>query len=135
MASSAALHCRLYDSTRQAIRQVSTLGRQPLEKEEGGSGSGNQAPTTSTQQLQAPNGRSSSTEHHQQDEQVSVAARASANDGAGGEPSDAGVGGGRDDECLGLLAEAFADDLDVLRKDSTFTGSSKNIAAMADMMR
>lgn len=34
-----------------------------------------------------------------------------------------------------MLAEAFADDLDLLRKDSTFTGSSKNIAAMADMMR
>lgn len=89
---------------------------------------------------QPRSGRSSGTPCHQQDEhdaeKVPISAHASGNGGAGGESSDAtGVGRRREDECLGLLAEAFADDLDVLRKDSTFTGSSKNIAAMADMMR
>lgn len=41
----------------------------------------------------------------------------------------------QEDECLGLMAEAFADDLDLLRKDEHFGGSAKDIAAMADMMR
>ncbi|CAM9277100.1 unnamed protein product [Scytosiphon promiscuus] len=41
----------------------------------------------------------------------------------------------RADECLGLMAEAFADDLDLLRKDEHFKGSATNLAAMADMMR
>lgn len=40
-----------------------------------------------------------------------------------------------EDECLGVLAEAFADDLDDLRKDEQFRGSARDVAAMADMMR
>ncbi|CAN0477784.1 unnamed protein product [Laminaria digitata] len=40
-----------------------------------------------------------------------------------------------EDECLGVLAEAFADDLDDLRKDEHFRGSARDVAAMADMMR
>eukprot|EP00903_Cladosiphon_okamuranus_P015472 g14284.t1 len=136
---SAALYYRRYDSTQHAIMEASTLGQQRVHEPTTSDDSGNQSPTINSPQL---NGRSSGTMTHQQDEndpnQVPVAADTSANDAANGEPSDSGggVGGGRgDDECLGLLAEAFADDLDLLRKDSTFTGSSKNIAAMADMMR
>lgn len=45
------------------------------------------------------------------------------------------VEGGLEDKCLGVFAEAFADDLDLLRKDEHFRGSARNIAAMADMMR
>lgn len=53
-----------------------------------------------------------------------------------GDSDDGGEEGvGRIDECLGLMAEAFADDLDVLRKDEHFRGSATNLAAMADMMR
>lgn len=54
-------------------------------------------------------------------------------EGAGdkGEGEVAGLEG----QCLGLLAEAFADDLDLLRKDQHFGGSPRSIAAMADMMR
>ena len=40
-----------------------------------------------------------------------------------------------EDECLGVLAEAFADDLDDLRKDEHFRGSARDVAAMANMMR
>lgn len=39
------------------------------------------------------------------------------------------------DECLGFVAEAFAEELDMLRKDEHFGGSPRDIAAMADMMR
>lgn len=42
---------------------------------------------------------------------------------------------GEDDKCLGVIAEAFADDLDYLRKDEHFGGSARDVAAMADMMR
>ena len=50
-----------------------------------------------------------------------------------GETEDAVEAG--EDECLGVLAEAFADDLDDLRKDEHFRGSARDVAAMADMMR
>lgn len=147
MASGAALHFRLYDSTRLAIREASALGRKQevdllqrkldrlvREAHEGSSRGGNQPPTTT--QLHA---RSSGTKRQQQDDndadRVPVTDLSSTSGDAGGEPSDDGVGRGRADECLGLMAEAFADDLDVLRQDSSFTGSSRNIAAMADMMR
>ncbi|CBN77311.1 expressed unknown protein [Ectocarpus siliculosus] len=52
-----------------------------------------------------------------------------ASDGEEGHPTT------QEDECLGLMAEAFADDLDLLRKDDHFGGSANDIAAMADMMR
>lgn len=42
---------------------------------------------------------------------------------------------GREDQCLGLVAEAFADELDLLRQDEHFRGSDRDVAAMADMMR
>lgn len=110
----------------------SRVGR---EAHEGTSGSGNK-PTPTTQL----NGRNSDAKCQQQGEndpeQLPATALPGANGCGGGEPNDAGtIRGGREDECLGLLAEAFADDLDLLRQESTFTGSSKNIAAMADMMR
>lgn len=114
-------------------------GRFGREAHEGSTGDGGNQPPTPTTQLA---GRSSGTRSEQQGENDSeqggpVAPHAGANDAAGGEPSDDSGGdrGGREDECLGLFAEAFADDLDLLRKDPTFTGSSKNVAAMADMMR
>ncbi|CAN0326989.1 unnamed protein product [Ectocarpus sp. 13 AM-2016] len=52
-----------------------------------------------------------------------------ASDGEEGHPTT------QEDECLGLMAEAFADDLDLLRKDEHFGGSANDITAMADMMR
>ncbi|CAB1101504.1 unnamed protein product [Ectocarpus sp. CCAP 1310/34] len=55
-----------------------------------------------------------------------------AGDASGGEEGHATT---QEDECLGLMAEAFADDLDLLRKDEHFGGSANDIAAMADMMR
>lgn len=41
----------------------------------------------------------------------------------------------REDECLGIVAESFAEELDLLRKDEHFRGSVRDVAAMADMMR
>lgn len=41
----------------------------------------------------------------------------------------------REDESLALVAEAFVDELDVLRSDEHFGGSARDIEAMADMMR
>lgn len=87
------------------------------------------------------NGRSSGACQQQEEndpEQVPVTTHTGLNGCEGDEPSaDAGivVGGGRAEECFNLYAEAFADDLDLLRQGPTFTGSSKNIVAMADMMR
>lgn len=63
---------------------------------------------------------------------------AAADEGADGTCARGEAGGesaGLEGQCLGLLAEAFADDLDLLRKDEHFGGSPKSIAAMADMMR
>lgn len=41
----------------------------------------------------------------------------------------------REDQCLGLVAEAFVDEIDLLRQDEHFRGSDRDVAAMADMMR
>lgn len=57
---------------------------------------------------------------------------------AGGEQEENPEGNAVDakrDECLGFVAEAFAEELDLLRKDEHFGGSPRDLAAMADMMR
>ena len=41
----------------------------------------------------------------------------------------------RENGCLGLMAEAFADELDLLRQDEYFGGSDRDVAVVADMMR
>eukprot|EP00752_Nemacystus_decipiens_P004368 g3992.t1 len=140
MASSASLHYQRYDSAQQAIKAASTLGGQKqaervdAEAGEGASLNGGQPPTPTTQ-LNGRSGGASQQQDEHNPEQRPVAVHRIANACVGGEQSDDAVEGGREDECLGVLTEAFADDLDLLRQESTFTGSSKNIAAMADMMR
>lgn len=58
----------------------------------------------------------------------------SAEDGGDYSKQDKGSDGMSDD-CLGVVAEVFADELDQLRKDEYFKGTARDVAIVADMMR
>lgn len=159
--ASAAPYCRLYDSARQAIQQQqqgsqeentsTTTGRRQEHQHQqdclenkldrmikeahqsssNSSGNNRLAPSGGTKR-QRRDEQEKKTPADDKRQTIQQAGDIDCDD----ETSVQGGGeGGLEEKCLGLFAEAFADDLDLLRKEEHFRGSAKNIAAMADMMR
>ncbi|CAM9622737.1 unnamed protein product [Ectocarpus sp. 4 AP-2014] len=146
----------LYDAARQAIRDASAGGAKAeavgrgqdarvatraqhddlLDKklhrsveERYHSTRGKQNSTQGTQDVQFSGNRSNKKRQRHDGEEAPAEDAQDASDGEEGHATT------QEDECLGVMAEAFADDLDLLRKDEHFGGSANDIAAMADMMR
>lgn len=149
MASSAISYSHLYESAQQAIKDAAaTAGIPPEEEAAGGSD------TTRLQQdsLKHKLDRFMEEANHGGSRGKQQQPAPPAKKGLGNAVFDitadevsSEVGGdageerqeeeGQADECLGVMAEAFADDLDLLRKDKNFRGSATNLAAMAAMMK
>lgn len=139
---SAAPYWSLYCSAGEAIKEAAAAAAPVPE----GSGNYKDEATTSRPELELHLERLVQETHHSSSsrsvatqERPAVSKRARQDSGHEEEPvsireaGDAVEAG--EDECLGVLAEAFADDLDDLRKDEHFRGSARDVAAMADMMR
>lgn len=138
MESFAGPYGRLYDSTRQAIAaaaeaatrpdiEASTVARQKNQQD--------LLEDTLGRLVDEAHSSNNNGSRRKRPRPAAPSAQAVVEEDAEEGADDKAEGEGLEGQCLGLLAEAFADDLDLLRKDQHFGGSPKSIAAMADMMR
>lgn len=136
----AAPYWGLYCSAREAIKEAAAApAASPVP---GGSGKHNDKATPGRPELELHLERLVQETHHSSvvaQERPDVSRRARQDSGHEQEAASIGEAGDTveagEDECLGVLAEAFADELDDLRKDEHFRGSARDVDAMADMMR